>query len=167
MRQRAMIAMALSCHPSMLIADEPTTALDVTTEAQILTLMRNLQNDLGMSIMFITHNLGVIAQMADQVAVMYLGRIVEDATVDALFYRPLHPYTEALLQSIPRLGRKKGHEYRLASIRGTVPDPYNLPTGCPFHPRCAKKIAGVCDVEVPPVVEVEPGHKVRCVLYKS
>jgi peptide/nickel transport system ATP-binding protein len=167
MRQRAMIAMALSCHPSLLIADEPTTALDVTTEAQILTLMRKLQDDLGMSIMFITHNLGVIAQMADQVAVMYLGRIVEDASVDALFYKPMHPYTQALLQSIPRLGRKKGQDYRLASIRGTVPDPYNLPNGCPFHPRCAKKIAGVCDVETPAMVEVEPGHKVRCVLYKE
>ena len=104
MRQRAMIAMALSCHPSLLIADEPTTALDVTTEAQILTLMRSLQKELGMAIMFITHNLGVIAQMADTVAVMYLGKVVEDASVDALFYNPLHPYTQALLQSIPRLG---------------------------------------------------------------
>lgn len=166
MRQRAMIAMALSCHPSLLIADEPTTALDVTTEAQILTLMRRLQNELGMAIMFITHNLGVIAQMADNVAVMYLGKVVEDATIDMLFYNPLHPYTQALLQSIPRLGKKMPKEFRLASIKGNVPDPYNLPKGCPFHPRCAKRIPGVCDVDVPPVVEVEPGHKVRCVLYK-
>jgi len=167
MRQRAMIAMALSCHPSLLIADEPTTALDVTTEAQILTLMRKLQNDLGMSIMFITHNLGVIAQMADQVAVMYLGKVVEDTSVDSLFFKPLHPYTQALLQSIPRLGAKKGTDYRLASIRGTVPDPYNLPKGCPFHPRCTQRVAGVCDVETPPMIEVEPGHQVRCILYKQ
>ena len=106
MRQRAMIAMALSCHPSLLIADEPTTALDVTTEAQILTLMRQLQNELGMAIMFITHNLGVIAQMAENVVVMYLGKVVEQTNVDTLFYNPLHPYTRALLQSIPRLGTK-------------------------------------------------------------
>jgi peptide/nickel transport system ATP-binding protein len=167
MRQRAMIAMALSCHPSLLIADEPTTALDVTTEAQILTLMRRLQDELGMSIMFITHNLGVIAQMADQVVVMYLGKVVEEASVDNIFYNPLHPYTRALLQSIPRLGAKKARTYRLASIVGTVPDPYNLPTGCPFHPRCIKRIPGVCDVEMPPVIEVEPGHKVRCILYQA
>jgi peptide/nickel transport system ATP-binding protein len=167
MRQRAMIAMALSCHPSLLIADEPTTALDVTTEAQILTLMRQLQEELGMSIMFITHNLGVIAQMADQVAVMYLGKVVEEATVDTIFYKPLHPYTQALLQSIPRLGARKARDYRLASILGSVPDPYNLPTGCPFHPRCARRIPKVCDKDVPPVIEVEAGHKVRCVLYSS
>jgi oligopeptide/dipeptide ABC transporter ATP-binding protein len=167
MRQRAMIAMALSCHPSLLIADEPTTALDVTTEAQILTLMRKLQEELGMSIMFITHNLGVIAQMADRVAVMYLGKVVEDAKVDELFYKPLHPYTQALLQSIPRLGAKKSRDQRLASISGSVPDPYNLPKGCPFHPRCARRIPGVCDTEEPPHVEVDPGHEVRCVLYKS
>ena len=165
MRQRAMIAMALSCHPSLLIADEPTTALDVTTEAQILTLMRSLQKELGMAIMFITHNLGVIAQMADNVAVMYLGKVVEYSSIDNLFYHPLHPYTQALLQSIPRLGMKRPKEYRLASIRGTVPDPYNLPKGCPFHPRCAKKIAGVCDQQDPPLVEVEANHTVRCILY--
>jgi peptide/nickel transport system ATP-binding protein len=167
MRQRAMIAMALSCHPSLLIADEPTTALDVTTEAQILTLMRKLQEELGMSILFITHNLGVIAQMADRVAVMYLGKVVEDAKVDELFYRPLHPYSQALLESIPRLGAKKGRDARLASISGSVPDPYNLPKGCPFHPRCAKRIPGVCDKEEPPRVQAGPGHEVRCVLYKS
>ncbi len=166
MRQRAMIAMALSCHPSLLIADEPTTALDVTTEAQILKLMRQLQEELGMSIMFITHNLGVVAQMADQVVVMYLGKVVEDASVDDLFYKPLHPYTQALLQSIPRLGAKKGRNERLASIRGSVPDPYNLPRGCPFHPRCAKRIPNVCDVEEPPLIKVDSGHQVRCVLYK-
>jgi oligopeptide/dipeptide ABC transporter ATP-binding protein len=167
MRQRAMIAMALSCHPSLLIADEPTTALDVTTEAQILTLMRNLQKELGMAIMFITHNLGVIAQMADSVAVMYLGKVVENTSVDALFYQPKHPYTQALLQSIPRLGMKKSKDFRLASIKGSVPDPYNLPKGCPYHPRCAKRIHGVCDVQDPPLIEVEPGHLVRCVLYQN
>jgi oligopeptide/dipeptide ABC transporter ATP-binding protein len=166
MRQRAMIAMALSCHPSLLIADEPTTALDVTTEAQILTLMRKLQDELGMSILFITHNLGVIAQMADRVAVMYLGKVVESSDVDTLFYKPLHPYTQALLQSIPRLGAKKGRGDRLASIRGSVPDPYNLPRGCPFHPRCAKRVANVCERDEPPNVTVEEGHEVRCVLYK-
>ncbi|MBN2117589.1 MAG: ABC transporter ATP-binding protein [Anaerolineales bacterium] len=165
MRQRAMIAMALSCHPSLLIADEPTTALDVTTEAQILTLMRQLQEELGMSIMFITHNLGVIAQMADRVAVMYLGKVVEDASVEDLFYKPLHPYTQALLQSIPRLGAKKDRNQRLASIRGSVPDPYNLPRGCPFHPRCARRL-DICDKEEPPLVKVDTGHQVRCVLYK-
>ena len=166
MRQRAMIAMALSCHPSMVIADEPTTALDVTTEAQILTLMRQLQNDLGMAIMFITHNLGVIAQMAERVVVMYLGKVVEDADIDTLFYNPMHPYTQALLQSIPRLGSVKQKSYRLASIRGVVPDPYNLPKGCPFHPRCSKRISGVCDVLDPPNIQVDEGHTVRCVLYK-
>ncbi len=164
MRQRAMIAMALSCHPSLLIADEPTTALDVTTEAQILTLMRNLQKELGMAIMFITHNLGVIAQMADNVVVMYMGKVVEEADVDSIFYNPKHPYTKALLQSIPRLGEKQ-HGKRLASIRGMVPDPYSIPRGCPFHPRCSEMIRGVCDVETPQYIEVEPGHKVRCVLY--
>ena len=167
MRQRAMIAMALSCHPSLLIADEPTTALDVTTEAQILTLMRNLQQELGMAIMFITHNLGVIAQMVERVVVMYLGKVVEEADVDTLFYSPKHPYTQALLRSIPRLGRIKRKEYRLASIRGTVPDPYNMPRGCPFHPRCAQMIAGVCNVQEPQNIEIEPGHKVRCLLYQS
>ena len=164
MRQRAMIAMALSCHPSLLIADEPTTALDVTTEAQILTLMRHLQKDLGMAIMFITHNLGVIAQMAENVVVMYMGKVVEEASVDALFFNPLHPYTRALLQSIPRLGEKQRGK-RLASIKGMVPDPYSIPKGCPFHPRCAAFMPGICDVQEPAYYEVEPGHKARCHLY--
>jgi peptide/nickel transport system ATP-binding protein len=166
MRQRAMIAMALSCHPSLLIADEPTTALDVTTEAQILTLMRSLQKELGMAIMFITHNLGVIAQMAERVVVMYMGKVVEEADIDALFYSPLHPYTRALLQSIPRLGQKQRGK-RLASIKGMVPDPYSIPKGCPFHPRCSEMKPGICDTVVPPYIEAEPGHKVRCVLYGS
>jgi peptide/nickel transport system ATP-binding protein len=165
MRQRAMIAMALSCHPSLLIADEPTTALDVTTEAQILELMRELQAEIGMSIMFVTHNLGVVAQMCDEVAVMYLGKVVERGTVDEIFYDPKHPYTVSLLRSIPRLGtRRKEH---LEVIHGTVPDPYSTVTGCPFHPRCPAFIADTCDVLVPGLVSVDgaPDHTVRCHLY--
>jgi len=162
MRQRAMIAMALSCNPNLLIADEPTTALDVTTEAQILTLMRRLQYELGMAIMYITHNLGVVAQMTENVVVMYMGKIVEQANVDTIFHNPLHPYTRALLHSIPRLGTKTAERRRLASIRGMVPDPYALPRGCAFHPRCSDMKPGMCDEVEPPMVEVEPGHKVRC-----
>jgi oligopeptide/dipeptide ABC transporter ATP-binding protein len=162
MRQRGVIAMALSCHPSLLIADEPTTAVDVTTEAQILKLMRGLQQELGMAIMYITHNLGVIAQMAEDVAVMYMGKIVEQAEVDTIFHNPLHPYTQALLRSIPRLGQRTRDRQRLASIRGMVPDPYAIPKGCTFHPRCSEATAGVCDQQDPSLVEVEPGHKVRC-----
>ncbi len=169
MRQRAMIAMALSCRPSLLIADEPTTALDVTTQAQILTLMRDLQDEFGMAIIFITHDLGVIAQMVDYVIVMYLGEVVEMADVDTIFYNPQHPYTQSLLRSIPRMGRKSVHGVtsRLTAIRGTVPDPYSIPTGCPFHPRCRHAIRGVCDTKIPALLEPEPGHKVRCVLYES
>jgi len=163
MRQRAMIAMSLSCRPSLLIADEPTTALDVTTQAQILTLMRRLQAELGMAILFITHDLGVIAKMTQYVIVMYLGKVVESAAVKELFRQPKHPYTEALLQSIPQLGRKSGG--RLAVIPGSVPDPFSIPKGCPYHPRCPQAIPGLCDVTEPPVVEVSPGHSVRCVLY--
>ena len=166
MRQRSMIAMALSCHPDLLIADEPTTALDVTTEAQILSLMRELQQELGMAIMFITHNLGVVAQMTERVIVMYMGRIVEEASVDELFYEPKHPYTQALLQSIPRMGsRAAGGSRRLASIRGNVPDPYNVPKGCPFHPRCQHFMPGVCDVYDPPLVQFGTGHTALCHLY--
>jgi peptide/nickel transport system ATP-binding protein len=166
MRQRAMIAMALSCQPDLLIADEPTTALDVTTEAQILSLMRKLQQELGMAILFITHNLGVVAQMTERVIVMYMGRVVEEASVDALFYEPKHPYTQAMLRSIPKMGSKTtGDTNRLASIRGTVPDPFNLPKGCPFHPRCKDVIRGVCDAVDPPVFEVGLGHTARCHLY--
>jgi peptide/nickel transport system ATP-binding protein len=165
MRQRAMIAMALSCTPTLLIADEPTTALDVTTEAQILDLMRDLQHEIGTSIMFITHNLGVVAQMCDEVAVMYLGRVVERAPIDDLFYNPKHPYTILLMRSIPRLGVNHGE--RLESIKGSVPDPYSRVSGCPFHPRCPSAIPGVCDV-IEPVeqfVEGSTTHTVRCHLY--
>ncbi len=163
MRQRAMIAMALSCTPSLLIADEPTTALDVTTEAQILDLMRELQADIGMSIMFITHNLGVIAQMCDEVAVMYLGRIVEHASVDELFFDPKHPYTVALLGSIPHIGSRT--KERLASIRGMVPDPYSVVPGCPFHPRCDRYMRGTCEQAFPDQTRVGPTHIVHCYLY--
>jgi peptide/nickel transport system ATP-binding protein len=164
MRQRAMIAMALSCNPTLLIADEPTTALDVTTEANILELMRGLQSEIGTSIMFITHNMGVVAQMCDEVAVMYLGRVVERASVDDIFYDPKHPYTIALLQSIPRLGRTKG---KLASIEGSVPDPYSQMQGCPFHPRCPAFMEGICDTQLPDevVIDAAKGHSVRCHLY--
>jgi peptide/nickel transport system ATP-binding protein len=163
MRQRAMIAMALSCNPALLIADEPTTALDVTTESQILQLMRDLQAEFGMSIMFITHNMGVVAQMCDEVAVMYLGRIVEKASVDDIFYNPKHPYTVALLRSIPRIGSRGG---KLEVIEGSVPDPYTTVPGCPFHPRCPAAIPGVCDRLVPVETSVGgDGHTVRCHLY--
>jgi peptide/nickel transport system ATP-binding protein len=164
MRQRAMIAMALSCTPTMLIADEPTTALDVTTEAQILDLMRELQADIGMSIMFITHNLGVVAQMCDEVAVMYLGCIVERAPVDDLFHNSRHPYAAALLRSIPHLGSRT--QERLQVIRGTVPDPYTVVPGCPFHPRCDSFMPGICDQDMPGITSIEPDHYVRCYLYK-
>jgi len=165
MRQRAMIAMALSCNPSLLIADEPTTALDVTTEAQILELMKGLQREFGMAIMFITHNLGVIAEMAQDVVVMYLGKDVELASVDDTFYDPHHPYTRDLLRSIPRIGRKA--RTRLHTITGSVPDPYNIPSGCPYHPRCRDYMPGKCDVDQEiPFFEIKPGHYVRCLLYE-
>jgi oligopeptide/dipeptide ABC transporter ATP-binding protein len=163
MRQRAMIAIALSCHPSLLIADEPTTALDVTTEAQILDLMRGLQQQMGTAIMYITHNLGVIAEMSDDVIVMYLGKVVEQADVNAIFYDPQHPYTQALLRSIPRITSKT--KQQLQPIQGIVPDPFAIPKGCPFWPRCIHFMPGTCDQEEPPYITVRPGHEVRCHLY--
>src|SRR5437762_1772225 len=163
LRQRAMIAMALSCHPTLLIADEPTTALDVTTQTQILELMRQLQREDGMAIMLITHDLGVIAEMATDVAVMYLGRVVEQAPVDAIFHAPRHPYTQALLRSIPRM-RVRSRE-RLAPIAGAIPHPYDRPSGCPFHPRCAAFMAGRCDRDEPTLRQVDPQHAVSCFLY--
>jgi oligopeptide/dipeptide ABC transporter ATP-binding protein len=161
-RQRAMIAMALSCNPSLLIADEPTTALDVTTQAQILDLLRHLQDELGMAIMFITHDLGVIAEMTKRVVVMYLGKVVESADVDTLFHDPHHPYTKALIASVPRLGMTSG---LLQPIEGSVPDPYNIPKGCAFHPRCPSFIPGTCDVVEPEWIAIAPNHHVRCHLY--
>lgn len=163
MRQRVMIAMALACNPKVLIADEPTTALDVTIEAQILELMRELHQTLGMSVMIITHDLGVVAELSRNVLVMYLGQDVEYAPVQQLFSAPKHPYTRELLASIPKLGRKSGG--RLHTIRGSVPSLYERPGGCPFHPRCRQMIAGVCDVQAPPVVDLDDGHQVRCFLY--
>jgi peptide/nickel transport system ATP-binding protein len=164
LRQRAMIAMALSCQPTLLIADEPTTALDVTTQTQILELMRQLQQEDSMAIMLITHDLGVIAEMATDVAVMYLGRVVEQAPVDAIFHAPRHPYTRALLRSIPRI-RSRSRE-RLTPIAGSVPHPYDRPTGCPFHPRCADFMAGTCDRLEPSLRPVGDGHAVSCFLYE-
>jgi len=163
LRQRAMIAMALSCSPRLLIADEPTTALDVTTQAQILDLMRGLQEQYGMAIMLITHDLGVIAEMADDVVVMYLGQVVEKAPVDEIFHDPKHPYTRALLESIPRL--RGDSSQRLGSITGSVPHAFNRPTGCPFHPRCASFMAGVCDVDNPKLLPISRGHEVSCFLH--
>jgi peptide/nickel transport system ATP-binding protein len=163
MRQRAMIAMALSCNPSLLIADEPTTALDVTTQAQILKLMWSMQERLGMAIMLITHDLGVVAEMAQDVAVMYLGRVVETADVDTIFHAPKHPYTQALLRSIPKVGRKA--KQRLDSIEGMVPDPLTRPSGCYFHPRCAHFMPDICDRITPRSIEVSPGCSVSCHLY--
>ncbi|MCC7371316.1 MAG: ABC transporter ATP-binding protein [Chloroflexi bacterium] len=162
-RQRAMIAMALSCNPSLLIADEPTTALDVTTQAQILDLLRHLQDELGMAIMFITHDLGVIAEMTKRVVVMYLGRVVEQADVDTLFHDPKHPYTRALINSVPRLGMMQG---LLQPIEGSVPDPYNIPRGCAFHPRCPSFIPGRCDTTEPRWTPLSEHHQVRCHLYE-
>jgi peptide/nickel transport system ATP-binding protein len=159
-----MIAMALSCQPTLLIADEPTTALDVTTQTQILELMRRLQREDGMAIMLITHDLGVVAEMATDVAVMYLGRVVEQAPVDAIFHAPRHPYTRALLRSIPRM-RSRSRE-RLTPIAGAVPHPYDRPTGCPFHPRCAEFMAGRCDREAPVLKPVGDRHAVSCFLYE-
>ncbi|MGH2559492.1 MAG: ABC transporter ATP-binding protein [Thermomicrobiales bacterium] len=161
LRQRAMIAMALSCNPTLLLADEPTTALDVTIQAQILDLLRELQEQFGMAIMLITHNLGVIAEMADRVAVMYMGRVVETADVRTIFRRPMHPYTIGLLRSVPKLGNEaKGP---LVPIAGRVPDPFSMPQGCAFYPRCPAAKTAACQEDVP-LVEVEPGHWVRCTL---
>lgn len=164
-RQRVMIAVALSCQPAMLIADEPTTALDVSIEAQILDLMRELQETVNMSIMFITHNLGVVAEMADEIVVMYLGKQVERAKTEELFYDPKHPYTRALLRSIPVVGKKT--KDRLAVIEGMVPDPHHLPSGCLFHPRCPSFMPGKCDVVAPRWKETSPNHWVSCLLYEE
>ena len=164
LRQRAMIAMALSCNPTLLIADEPTTALDVTTQRQILRLMRQLQQDDGMAIMLITHDLGVVAEMARDVAVMYLGRVVEQAPVDEIFHAPRHPYTKALLRSIPRI--RSSARMRLTPIAGSVPHPYDRPSGCPFHPRCEDFMAGRCDRQEPNLRLVSDRHAVSCFLYE-
>jgi peptide/nickel transport system ATP-binding protein len=164
MRQRAMIAMALSCNPSLLIADEPTTALDVTIQAQILELMRGLQKRLGMAVMFITHNLGVIAQIADTVAIMYLGQVVEYGPVREILRNPKHPYTVDLLRAVPRLGKTAGQ--RLVAIEGSIPSPFQRPSGCPFHPRCSRAMAGRCEIQMPALTPLDDQHTVRCLLYE-
>jgi peptide/nickel transport system ATP-binding protein len=164
MRQRAMIAMALSCNPSLLIADEPTTALDVTIQAQILDLIRGLQKRLGMAVMFITHNLGVIAQIADSVAIMYLGQVVEYGPVREILHNPKHPYTADLLRAVPRLGKTRGQ--RLVAIEGNIPSPFQRPPGCPFHPRCSRYIDGRCEQAMPGITAVNDNHMVRCFLYE-
>src|SRR5512134_1234287 len=165
LRQRAMIAVALSCNPRLLIADEPTTALDVTTQAQILDLLRQLQAQRGMAIMLITHNLGVIAEMADDVVVMYLGRVVEEAPVDDVFHAPKHPYTKALLRSIPTV--QSTPRRTLPTISGSIPHPYNRPSGCPFHPRCPDFMPGTCDRHIPSLLSVNERQKVSCFLYEK
>jgi oligopeptide/dipeptide ABC transporter ATP-binding protein len=159
MRQRVMIAMALSCHPSLLVADEPTTALDVTIQAQVLDLMNDLRAKFHMAIMFITHDLGVIAQMADRVAVMYLGKIVEAAPVTELFDHPGHPYTRGLMKSIPSLTMTKKN--RLIPINGVVPELSEVQDGCGFEPRCPNAMK-ICKEQVPPLKEVAPEHTVAC-----
>jgi peptide/nickel transport system ATP-binding protein len=164
MRQRVMIAMALVCSPELLIADEPTTALDVTVQAQILDLLQEMKSRFGMAIMLITHAMGVVAEVAQRVAVMYAGRVVEEAPADALFARPLHPYTQGLIRSIPRVDSKNGEKRRLDTITGSVPSLLNPPPGCRFAPRCAFAIAA-CTREGPELRTIEGDHKVACILY--
>jgi peptide/nickel transport system ATP-binding protein len=164
MRQRVMIAMALSCNPKLLIADEPTTALDVTIQAQILDLLGEMKARLGMAIMLITHAMGVVAETAQRVVVMYAGRVVEEATVERLFANPLHPYTQGLIRSIPRIDKDAGKRTRLEAIAGVVPSLIEPPPGCRFAPRC-KFAKPECTDAVPELRKVEAGHKVACILY--
>jgi len=159
MRQRAMIAMALSTKPKLLIADEPTTALDVTIQAQVIDLMKDLVDDFGMGILFITHDLGVIAQTADRVAVMYLGRIVETGDVRNVIRHPAHPYTQGLINALPRLDDL---DAPLIPVPGDIPSPLERPPGCVFHTRCDRAINGMCNTQIPGPTEVEPGHIARC-----
>ncbi len=163
LRQRVMIALALAAEPRILIADEPTTALDVTTQAQILELIRKIQVERNLAVILITHDMGVIAEMADSVSVMYLGKVVESGPVDTIFHAPRHPYTQALLRSIPSVLAEP--RSRLATIAGSIPHPYARPPGCPFHPRCQSFMAGVCDQNAPPVTQIDAEHEVRCFLY--
>ena len=163
LRQRVMIAMALSCNPKILIADEPTTALDVTTQAQILDLLRDIQARTQMSVIIITHDMGVIAEMADDVIVMYLGRVVESGPVDEIFHSPKHPYTQALLRSIPSIFAEP--RSKLPTIAGSIPHPHNRPSGCPFHPRCAEAMPGKCERHVPQLRPLSQSQNVSCFLY--
>jgi len=164
MRQRVMIAMALSCNPQLLIADEPTTALDVTIQAQILDLLAEMKSRLGMAIMLITHAMGVVAETAQRVVVMYAGRVVEEATVAQLFANPLHPYTQGLIRSIPRIDKGAGKKLRLEAIGGVVPSLIEPPPGCRFAPRC-KFVTPACTEAMPELRAPEAGHKVACILY--
>jgi len=159
MRQRVMIAMALSCNPEILIADEPTTALDVTIQAQILGIIKEMQSKHGMSVIFITHDLGVVAQLCDGVVVMYAGTVVEMASIDTIFKNPVHPYTRGLLESIPKMDKK---QEKLRSIPGMVPNLVSPPPGCRYHPRCERFLKGLCDKEAPKLLEVEKDHFVAC-----
>ncbi|MBT2666664.1 ABC transporter ATP-binding protein [Bacillus sp. ISL-4] len=163
MRQRIMIAMAMSCDPTLLIADEPTTALDVTIQAQILELMRNLKEEKGTAIMLITHDLGVVAEMCDRVVVMYAGKVVEEADILEIFENPKHPYTKGLLNSVPKMGQKTN---RLESIPGNVPIPTNMPKGCKFAPRCSQAM-DICQEQDPDLLQIAEGHQCRCFLYQS
>jgi peptide/nickel transport system ATP-binding protein len=163
LRQRVMIALALAAEPRILIADEPTTALDVTTQAQILDLIRKLQAERDLAVILITHDMGVIAEMADDVVVMYLGRDVEQGPIDTIFHEPAHPYTRALLQSIPSVLATP--RSRLKTIEGSIPHPYNRPAGCPFNPRCADAMAGICDRHLPGPTALGARHKVSCHLF--
>jgi peptide/nickel transport system ATP-binding protein len=167
MRQRALIAMAISCNPQLLIADEPTTALDVSVQAQILKLLKDLQKQYGMSIIFITHDLAVVAQMVDRVCVMYLGQIVEEAPVREIFAKPLHPYTRALMNSILDPSDKRRTETPINTIKGLVPEPVNLPDECHFRERCTETDAALCKNCPPELIEVGKGHKVRCHKYSG
>lgn len=163
--QRAMIAMALSSDPRILIADEPTTALDVTTQAQILALLRKIQQQHDMAVIFITHDLGVVAHVADVVVVMYLGKVVERGPADQIFHDPKHPYTQALLRSIPSIRSRR--QDTLESIAGSIPHPLARPSGCPFHPRCPQFMAGSCDRDEPALLPIAPGHDAACFLYQE
>ncbi len=162
MRQRAMIAMALVCGPSLLIGDEPTTALDVTIAAQIVELIKDLQDELGMALMYISHDLAVVGQVADEIMVMYMGMVMEHSTTDEIFDHPMHPYTTALWRSIPTM---EGKLERLKPILGTLPSPYATIPGCPFYSRCEQRMQNTCNAALPPLKEVTPGHLVRCFLY--
>jgi oligopeptide transport system ATP-binding protein len=167
MRQRVMIAVALSCEPSLLVADEPTTALDVTIQAQIIELLKRVQTRTGMAILFITHNLGLVAEIADRAMVMYAGRVVEQGAVDEVFRHPRMPYTQALLRSLPRLGRPRGPGQRLEAIPGNVPSALMRPPGCAFHPRCGFTVQGLCDARSPALEQCAAGHVVACLRWRE
>jgi len=163
MKQRVVIAIALACNPQFLIADEPTTALDVTIQAQVLDLMAELRKKFGTAMLMITHDLGVVTEICDKVAIMYAGQIVESGDLESIYERTCHPYTKGLFGSLPSLSKKI---HRLSPIPGLMPDPSNLPTGCPFHPRCPNAME-ICKSRAPVNTEIEPGHFVRCLLYES